>query len=344
MKTKIANNLKNLRVEKGITKEELATHLGISSQAICHWEIGDEMPDINLLPKIAEFYNTTVNELFGIGNSTMEKEILEFEKRVNSLKSSSKEYLNLCRDMQKKYPNNETVLNYLMYGLYSLDCINNHKEIITIAKKIFRNGESKYRENAIQILTYTYNALGDPELAAEFGKKSYRYPDPIVQILKGNDLIEYCQEYLFNAIDDIIEKSNYVFYRENSPYSPFERHNFAKHIYNLYHIIFSGSNLASKENKLAWLCYCMACNSAEMGESTRAISELNKMLTHIIKFENFICMHQNDITIPQICPQKILLEEYTDLKKRYFDLIKKNSQFNLLHDDPQFIELINIIK
>ncbi|MCH5340210.1 MAG: helix-turn-helix transcriptional regulator [Acetatifactor sp.] len=53
-----------LRKEKSITQEELASRVGVSSQAVSKWENGG-MPDAELLPRIADFLEVSIDTLFG---------------------------------------------------------------------------------------------------------------------------------------------------------------------------------------------------------------------------------------------------------------------------------------
>ena len=53
------------RKEKGLTQEKLASMIGVSTQAVSKWENGANMPDILLLPVIADIFEITVDELFG---------------------------------------------------------------------------------------------------------------------------------------------------------------------------------------------------------------------------------------------------------------------------------------
>lgn len=62
VKLKIAE----LRKEKGIGQQELADVLGVSFQSVSKWETGITMPDITLLPDIAEYFNISVDELLGL--------------------------------------------------------------------------------------------------------------------------------------------------------------------------------------------------------------------------------------------------------------------------------------
>lgn len=53
-----------LRKEKSVTQEELASKVGVSSQAVSKWENGG-MPDAELLPRIADFFDVSIDTLFG---------------------------------------------------------------------------------------------------------------------------------------------------------------------------------------------------------------------------------------------------------------------------------------
>ena len=65
MNFKLAENLQLLRKQKGVTQEELAEVFGVTSQSISKWELGINCPDITLLPKIADYYRVSIDELLG---------------------------------------------------------------------------------------------------------------------------------------------------------------------------------------------------------------------------------------------------------------------------------------
>lgn len=59
----IAKNLAYFRKENGLTQAQLAQMLNYSDKAISRWELGDTLPDINVLCQICEFYGIDLNTL-----------------------------------------------------------------------------------------------------------------------------------------------------------------------------------------------------------------------------------------------------------------------------------------
>lgn len=76
MENRICETIRELRCQRAISQEVLATAVGVSVQAISKWETGNSYPDIALLPVIARFFGITIDELF---YGVKEKETTEFE-------------------------------------------------------------------------------------------------------------------------------------------------------------------------------------------------------------------------------------------------------------------------
>ena len=61
----LAENLIQLRHTKSITQEKLADFLGVSKASVSKWETGQSLPDIAQLPRLAAFYDVSLDELMG---------------------------------------------------------------------------------------------------------------------------------------------------------------------------------------------------------------------------------------------------------------------------------------
>ena len=69
----LGKNIAEFRRNKGFTQEELGTRLGVTNQAVSKWENETSMPDILMLPSIADALGVTLNALYGIEEKNPEK-------------------------------------------------------------------------------------------------------------------------------------------------------------------------------------------------------------------------------------------------------------------------------
>lgn len=79
MNETIGQRIAKLRKQHGMSQENLAEKLGVSSQAVSKWENDASCPDISLLPQLAKLLGVTVDELL-TGNSS-EVKLLPAEQR-----------------------------------------------------------------------------------------------------------------------------------------------------------------------------------------------------------------------------------------------------------------------
>lgn len=88
------------RKELGLTQNQLAKSLNISFQAVSKWENCSAYPDIEMLPKLAAAFHTTVDALLGY-----ESVVTDYDKRYNT-----QEYYwgltpnRICYDIMKLLP------------------------------------------------------------------------------------------------------------------------------------------------------------------------------------------------------------------------------------------------
>lgn len=83
---KIGENILQKRKERGITQEELAEFMMVTKASVSKWETGQSHPDILLLPKLATFFNISVDELIGydpdLSSAQIQKFYIDLENRV----------------------------------------------------------------------------------------------------------------------------------------------------------------------------------------------------------------------------------------------------------------------
>lgn len=57
-------NLKRIRIEKGMSQQALAKAAGVSQTAIYHWEKGLRVPKVGSLDRVAEVLDVSMDEFF----------------------------------------------------------------------------------------------------------------------------------------------------------------------------------------------------------------------------------------------------------------------------------------
>ena len=92
---KMGEFLKQLRKEKGLTQEQLAEHFYVSSRTVSRWETGSNMPDVDVLIELADFYDVDIREIIDGGRKSenMNSEIKETLLKVAKYADAEKQKL-----------------------------------------------------------------------------------------------------------------------------------------------------------------------------------------------------------------------------------------------------------
>ena len=77
----LGNKIKKLRYKAGYTQEQLAERMQVSPQAVSKWENEVAMPDITLLPALAEVFGVSIDELFDL---TADEKLRRIENRMDT--------------------------------------------------------------------------------------------------------------------------------------------------------------------------------------------------------------------------------------------------------------------
>ena len=107
---KIGKFLKQLRTEKNLTQEQLAESLNVSRRTVSRWETGFNLPDLDILVIMSDFYQVDLRELLDgeRRNEKMDKEMKDTIMKVA-------EYSN-----EEKKRASRTILVFLVLGIVSL--------------------------------------------------------------------------------------------------------------------------------------------------------------------------------------------------------------------------------
>lgn len=100
---KIGTFLKELRSGKKLTQEQLAEKFGVSRRTVSRWETGSNMPDLDILIEMADYFEVDLRELLDgeRKGEKMDKELEETVLKVADYSNEEKE--KLTRIMHRLY-------------------------------------------------------------------------------------------------------------------------------------------------------------------------------------------------------------------------------------------------
>ena len=90
----LGKRIAELRKMKKVTQAQLAEYLSVNPQTVSRWEVEGGTPDVMLLPKIASFFEVSLDELFGmtdmdyINNLVYKYSVLRDEKSFEEVMRS----------------------------------------------------------------------------------------------------------------------------------------------------------------------------------------------------------------------------------------------------------------
>jgi transcriptional regulator with XRE-family HTH domain len=169
--TKVKLKIAELRKNKGVGQQELASVLGVSFQSVSKWETGATMPDITLLPSIAEYFNVSIDELLGIKPLSQQAYIpRDTDNRDNQNDKTDNLYKN------RKYFWNNDYLRFLVENVWNI------KSPIDVIE--FRCGDGYLGMRLLEMLPKgsTYTGV-DNEYFISKAKSNFRNSDFDVELI-----------------------------------------------------------------------------------------------------------------------------------------------------------------
>ena len=342
----IGTTIKKLRRDRNITQEQLAELLGVSTNAVSQWECDKTAPDISHLPILANIFEVSADVLLeiDIAKSKKQSEIKEFTAKYAEFHSQGKteERLNLCRAMQKKYPNDETVRYYLMRVLQNGYADESFDEIVMLGEQLMESTNMEYKMGAIRGLCFTYLYMGDRAKALQYADMMPPAEDLYLHVLEGDELVEHCQNYFWKVCDRMYLYMKYLIDCKDAGYTHEEKHTMLKSLYDMFHIIFSNEDFGFYNDRLTRISFFMALESGKAGEFDRAIGELEKMVLYCEKFKNFTEINHSSLFVNKIKFSRKDISKHSEetLSHAYLRYLNNNDNvFASIKNDPRYTSI-----
>lgn len=310
--------LKKIRKQKDMTQEQLAEYLNISPQSVSKWETNLTIPDITMIPMLANIFDVTTDMLLGVDIDAKEKRIEAIVKEANNhfFKHQYDEAEKLLRTALKEYPNSYKLMDKLALVLsfnanYYNNRNGNEEEIITLGEKILAEcTDDNLRYWSIQHLCKAYASMGEIEKAVSFAKKmpNTTQRDMITETLKGTKKYNHIQtqiangaENIFNFIELLMNGSYAALDDGTEPYNSDER-------IALYHKIIDIINILIEKGSFGDFNYRLVSAHSELtflyvkkGDTASALNHFRLAAKHAVMYDSMPTVNEGSS------------EEYTNL-------------------------------
>ena len=304
------------------------------------------LPDISHLPILANIFEVSADILLeiDIAKSKKQSEIKEFTSKYAELHSQGKteERLNLCRSMQKKYPNDETVRYYLMRVLQNGYIDESFDEIVMLGEQLMESTNMEYRTGAIRGLCFAYLHKGNRANALQYANMMPPTEDLHLHVLESNELVEHCQNYFGKVCDRMYLYMKYLLNCEDAGYTHEEKHKMWEMLYNMFHMVFTKQDFGFWHDRLARISFFMALESGKAGAFEKAICELEQMLVHLEKNQGFTGISHSSLLVNKIkINQTNIAKSNTEtLGHTYLRYLNNNDAvFASIKDTPRYLNI-----
>ena len=341
--------IKTLRRGVNMTQENLAELLSISPQAVSRWETDAAMPDISLLPPIANLFHVTTDYLLGMENYQKDLRKAEFDEAFHKYwehDDKDKNYQIALRAVSE-YPGNMDYMEWLASAEYyvaiqNLDS-NKYNGLLESSEKHYKivldnTKDSKLYSKALFgiVLALSYNRKkGKAKQYAILEEDEGKRDELLLWCLEGEEKIKHSQHLANKKLNSFLVQLGLV--RDS-----IEVYNAVEKILN---IVFPDGNFQYYHNILQYNSINKAFYFCKTEEYDNVLKELKKARCHAEEMTKV--KHQKTIKFTSAL-FSLLEEEYTITDSDITDIddfincLNNNRCFDPIRDSEEFKVLITV--
>lgn len=284
MDINIAENIRRLRTQKGVTQETLAGFLGVSSQAVSKWERGDGLPDITMLPPLAAYFDVTLDELMSMNEFRNKEELEKMKRRYRRLCScgNNSEAAEVMREVLRRFPNDYgTMAQLAEYG-------DDPDEGIALCRRILQFcPDNDLRSYAAYQEASLLHTLGRSDEALERTRElcplEYCRELNIMWLLSGEARVKQCQSTVMSLgwafFGQIEQLAGSGVYDEETCIALYQK------ALDLYALIYDDGNLGYSHLRVSNCYFSMGLYALELGQHDRAVGYFRHSAEHAKLFD-----------------------------------------------------------
>jgi len=216
---KLKENLRALRLKRGLTQEKMADVFDVSPQAISRWENGNTCPDVQMLPIIATYFDVSLDFLLGVNEMRDHKAIAAIYTQVHRLEKSGDftGARKVLRQALKQYPKDYGFMTELTLAI-AMDGQADDQDLnhaVDLCLEVLDNSvEDKLRSTAKANLCYLYGRLGNREESIKTGRSLPHIWEAreliLPELVSERDYDQVLKEGLVKTIELVYEKITFT--------------------------------------------------------------------------------------------------------------------------------------
>lgn len=313
MQIELGKQIRELRRRDGRTQEALAAALGVTSQAVSRWESDGGYPDMEMIPRIANYFGVSIDELFGY-HGDRERKITALLEEADVLLDqnvendvSLDECLALLRDGLAEFPGEERIMHKLASALsatgwrrhrewldYGEDghlrhCFDHHRknEYWNEATQLFETllvtaSDDEIRTDTRCQLALLYRNVGEYRKAIELSKHLPTLRESreilLTNATDGKEQSGYLGESLLELAYLFAEQLLYALVNDRSLFETDLPVRKVQGAISLFRLIGDGGNIGMYHREVAYLYLYLSRLQWEQGQRNEAFDSLDAAL------------------------------------------------------------------
>ena len=347
MQIKLGEKIKELRKMSGRKQEDLASALGVTSQAISRWEASGGYPDMEIIPAIANYFGITIDELFGYESDRTRKvdryyrQIIDMNHKNNGVDTCMDECIAYARECLAEFPDDKkliyalaTVLFNAGYVRYAEHHLTNQdgydiydterhrkysewQEAIKLFEKLLPTLEpGKLRDQTVRELLQLYLNIGEKDKANAVVKT---LPDisscrelMMINSCDGKERATACAEALLRVVSTAagLMISSVIINQANI--SKNDAVTIIRNAIGLYELVMPDGNFGIYHASLACINLFLSEHLWCIGDRDGAFEALDEALEYAKKNEIYRSAKEQYYTSPAVKLAKIEEKEFTE--------------------------------
>ncbi len=216
----IGNKIREMRILRSMTQEELSDLLGVSFQSVSKWECGTTCPDLTLIVPIARLFGITTDELLCADEDTARRKIFDQAYHQYWEKNDSDMY-EMAKKACAEFPGDMKYLSWLADEEYymAFNGGGNTEQFRAMLEEsvkhckivIEHTTDTVIKNRAIHCMALDLKYLERPEEASEYAEKlpdvpSFTKDEILSYILTGDKLKSVQQRTIYRSFENLLYK------------------------------------------------------------------------------------------------------------------------------------------